>query len=120
MKSILIYSMIGTIIEELVMEDYIYTTMLNIIDYTSMYKTSQPLKINKNVSFEYFARYYETQDSLHPYPKGIVKARTTGNCCWKIYQRSHFFGYTQIIRPGSKLHNVKIKNVKSFKKYDCY
>ena len=51
MKSILIYSMIGTIIEELVMEDYIYTTMLNIIDYTSMYKTSQPLKINKNVSF---------------------------------------------------------------------
>ena len=77
------------------------------------------------IQYEYhfldtFYRYYETQDLLHPYPKGIVKAKATGTCCWKIYQRSGFFGYNQVIRPGSKMQHVKIKNVKSFKKYDCH
>ena len=74
-----------------------------------------------NIIFmDIFYRYYETQDLLHPYPKGIVKAKATGTCCWKIYQRSGFFGYNQVIRPGSKMQHVKIKNVKSFKKYDCH
>ena len=47
MKLILDYSMIGAILEDIVMEDYIYTTMLKIIDYTGTHYSKSQFFVHK-------------------------------------------------------------------------
>ena len=51
MKLILDYSMIGAILEDIVMEDYIYTTMLKIIDYTGNFTLLDNLKLCPKIQF---------------------------------------------------------------------
>ena len=75
------------------------------------------LKFNKKWVFNF--RFYESEKNPHsPGPQGIKRATITGNCCWKIYHRSHFFGRSQILHPGLR-RNVHIRNIRSIKKYIC-
>ena len=63
--------------------------------------------------------FYESEKNPHnPKPSGIIIAKITGNCCWKIYQKSHFFGRNQNLQPGLR-QNVHIRNIRSVKKYIC-